>query len=60
LPFTLMTTSHKESLEEALWFALYCAVPPEDLKRGLDRVVLVADTQALQQRCTVWVTKNAT
>ena len=60
LAFTLMTTSHKESIEEALWFALYCAAPPEDLKRGLNRVVLVVDTPALLQRCTEWVMKNAT
>jgi hypothetical protein len=32
LPFSLMTTSHRdETPEEALWFAFYNAPPPDDL-----------------------------
>lgn len=58
VPFTFMTTSHKQSIEEAMWFALYCAAPPDDLNRDLNRVVLLLDTPGLQLRCTEWVRRN--
>lgn len=59
LSFTLMTTSHKDDLEEALWFAFYCAVPPDDLPGELNTVVVVVDSPALENACRIWVQKNA-
>ncbi len=59
LSFTLMTTSHgDESLEEALWFAFYCAVAPDDLKHDLNTVVVVVDSVALESTCVKWVREN--
>ena len=59
LPFTLMTTSHEsEELDEALWFAFYNAVPPDDLKAELNTVVVLVDSPALEERCKAWVQVN--
>ena len=56
LPFTLMTTAHRDQpLEEALEFAFQLAQPPDDLPFPLNRVVLVADTGELLTRCTKWI-----
>jgi hypothetical protein len=56
LPFTLMTTAHRDQpLEEALEFAFRLAQPPDDLPFPLNRVVLVADTSELLSRCTKWI-----
>jgi hypothetical protein len=60
LSYTLMTTSHaKETLEEALWFAFYCASGPDDLEAELNRVVIVANTTQTQKQCESWVRTNA-
>jgi hypothetical protein len=59
LPFTLMTTSHREQKpDEALWFAFYCAKPPDDLLDNLNSVVIVVDSEALETTCTDWVKGN--
>ena len=56
LPFTLMTTAHRDQpLEEALEFAFRRAQPPDDFPFALDRVVVVADTSELLDRCTKWL-----
>ena len=60
LAYTLMTTSHaKKSVEEALWFAFYCASAPDDLEAELNRVVIVANTTQIQKQCESWVITNA-
>jgi hypothetical protein len=52
LPFTLMTTSHCEkSPEDALWFAFYNAVPPDDLNDELNSVVVIVDSDSLAATC---------
>jgi hypothetical protein len=59
LPFTLMTTAHRDQpLEEALEFAFRLAQPPDDLPFPLNRVVLVADTDELLTRCTEWLSSE--
>jgi hypothetical protein len=59
LAFTLMTTSHRdESIEEALWFAFYTAMPPSNLPASLDNVVIVVDKPALANICENWVRNN--
>jgi len=59
LAFTLMTTWHdKETLEEALWFAFYNAIAPDDLEQELESVVILADSSALAERCSTWVLEN--
>jgi hypothetical protein len=59
LPFTLMTTSHREKTpEEALWFAFYCATSPDDLRHELKTVVILVDSDALWSACTSWVKEN--
>jgi len=59
LPFTLMTTSHNEKTpKDALWFAFYNAVPPDDLDDELNAVVIVVDSDSLAAACTAWVTEN--
>jgi hypothetical protein len=59
LPFTLMTTWHdKGTLEEALWFAFYCATAPDDLKEELRSVVMLVDSSDLAERCSTWVLEN--
>jgi hypothetical protein len=59
LPFTLMTTSHNEKTpKEALWFAFYNAVPPDDLNDELNAVVIVVDSDSLAAGCKAWVTEN--
>jgi hypothetical protein len=59
LPFTLMTTSHKdEPLEAALWFAFYNAAAPDNRSRELDTVVVIVDSFDLELRCTSWIRKN--
>ena len=56
LPFTLMTTSHRDdTLEDALEFAFRWAQPPDDLPFPLNRVVVVADTNGLLERCAQWI-----
>jgi 2-methylisocitrate lyase-like PEP mutase family enzyme len=59
LPFTLMTTSHNEKTpKEALWFAFYDAVLPDDLDDELNAVVIVVDSDSLAAACKAWVTEN--
>ena len=59
IPFTLMTTSHKnETLEDALWFAFYNATHSDEHNRELDTVVILVDSDVLEARCTAWVTEN--
>ena len=59
LPFTLMTTSHREQTpNEALWFAFYNAAPPDDLDDVLNSVVIVVDSDSLAAACKAWVTEN--
>lgn len=49
LPFTLMTTSHRdETPEEAFWFAFYSATPPDDLDHELTSVVIIVDSDSLR------------
>jgi 2-methylisocitrate lyase-like PEP mutase family enzyme len=56
LSFTLMTTSHRDQpLEDALEFGFRWAQPPDDFPFALNRVVLVADSNELVNRCTQWV-----
>jgi hypothetical protein len=60
LPFTLMTTSHRdETPEAALWFAFYNARAPDDLEHELSSIVVIVDTGSLLEFCIAWVTKNA-
>jgi hypothetical protein len=59
LPFTLMTTSHRdETPEDALWFAFYNATAPDDLGHELGSIVVIVDTGSLLEFCNAWVTKN--
>lgn len=59
LPFTLMTTNHKnERLEETLWFAFYNAAPPENLHHELNSVVIVVESAAAEVACLSWVQGN--
>jgi hypothetical protein len=59
LPFTLMTTSHRDKTPvEALWFAFYNARAPDDLKYELNTVVIIVDSEELWATCTAWVKKN--
>jgi len=59
LPFTLMTTSHSdELLEEALWFAFYNGKAPHEVGDGSCPVVVVVDSQALEEQATAWVQGN--
>jgi len=59
LPFTLMTTSHKdEPLEEALWFAFYNGKTPEETDDGVSPVVVVVDSEALEAQSVAWVQGN--
>jgi hypothetical protein len=59
LPFTLMTTSHRdETPEEALWFAFYTATPPDDLDHDLTSVVIIVDSDSLEAACIAWVEEN--
>jgi hypothetical protein len=54
-----MTTSHNEKTpKEALWFAFYNAVPPDDLNDELNAVVIVVDSDSLAAGCKAWVTEN--
>ena len=56
LPFTLMTTAHRDgTLEDALEFAFRWAQPPDDFPFPLNRVVVVADTNSLLERCAQWI-----
>jgi hypothetical protein len=58
-PFTLMTTSHQdETLEDALWFAFYCARHSDELHRELGTVVVIVDSDVLEGTCAAWVTDN--
>src|SRR5277367_1832886 len=55
LPFTLLTTAHKdEPIEEALWFAFNCAKYP-DSESEPNAVVIVVDSDALEMRCRDWL-----
>lgn len=59
LPFTLMTTSHRDDTpDEALWFAFYNAVSPDDLHDDLNSVVIIVDSEALEDSCINWVQEN--
>jgi hypothetical protein len=59
IPFTLMTTSHKnETLEDALWFAFYNATHSDEHDRELDTVVILVDSDVLEANCTAWVTEK--
>jgi hypothetical protein len=60
LPFTLMTTSHRDKTpEKALWFAFYNATPPDDLKHKLNSIVIIVDSDALLTSCTAWARENS-
>jgi hypothetical protein len=59
IPFTLMTTSHKnETLEDALWFAFYNATHSDEHDRELDTVVILVDSDVLEASCTGWIGEN--
>ena len=59
IPFTLMTTSHNdEPLEEALWFAFYNGKAPDEVDDGSCPVVVVVDSQLLEEQATAWVQGN--
>lgn len=59
VPFTLMTTSHKKkSLDDALWFAFYNAMPASDLPCELNAVVVVVDSAVLEKDCVAWIRDN--
>ena len=59
LPFTLMTTSHRdETPQEALWFAFYNATHPDDLDQELTSVVMIVDSDSLETTCIEWVKEN--
>lgn len=59
LPFTLMTTSHRDKTpDEALWFAFYNASPPDDLDSELNAVVIIVDSDSLEATCIAWVLEN--
>lgn len=59
IPFTLMTTSHKnETLEDALWFAFYNATHSDEHNRELGTLVILVDSHVLEARCTAWITEN--
>jgi hypothetical protein len=59
LPFTLMTTAHRDdTLEDALEFAFRWAQPPDDFPFSLNRVVVVADTKGLLERCARWISSE--
>jgi hypothetical protein len=59
LPFTLMTTAHRDNtLEEALDFSFRWAQPPEDFPFPLNRVVIVADSSGLLERCAQWISSE--
>jgi len=60
LPFTLMTTSHRDRTpQEALWFAFYNATPPDDLDHELKSVVILVDSDCLEATCTAWINENS-
>jgi hypothetical protein len=51
----LMTTAHHdEPVEEALWFAFYCAKSAES-EPELNVVVIVVDSDSLETRCRFWL-----
>jgi hypothetical protein len=59
LPFTLMTTSHRdETPQEALWFAFYNAMSPDDLDQELTSIVMIVDSDSLETACIAWVKEN--
>lgn len=59
LAFTLLTTSHRdEGVDDALWFAFYNAVPPDNLDHDLKTIIVVVDSVALEKRCTEWIREN--
>jgi hypothetical protein len=59
LKFTLMTTTHARGrLEDALWFAFYNAMPPDDLHATLDTVVIAVDKPSLASACVRWIRLN--
>lgn len=59
LPFTLMTTSHKnETLQEALWFAFYNGKAPDEAGDGACPVVVVVDSKALEAQSVAWMQRN--
>ena len=61
LPFHLMTASDSDQpLEEALEFVFRWARPPDDFPFPLNRIVLVADTAALLDRCSEWIATENT
>jgi hypothetical protein len=58
LPFTLLTTAHHdEPLDEALWFAFYCA-KDADFEPEWSVVVIVVDSESLETRCRDWLETN--
>lgn len=60
LRFTLMTTNHEnEPLEEALWFAFYNGKAPDEVDDGSCPVVVVVDSQTLEEQATAWIQGNS-
>jgi hypothetical protein len=59
LQYTVMTTSHDdETLEQALWFAFWCAGPPGDHLDPISLVLVLLDSSTLEARCTEWIKTN--
>lgn len=59
LPFHLMTTVHKdEPIEEALYFAFYCA-KDVGFEPELSVVVIVVDSESLETKCRHWLETNS-
>ena len=57
-PYFLTTSHNEKTPKEALWFAFYNAVLPDDLDDELNAVVIVVDSDSLAMACKAWVTEN--
>ena len=54
----IVTTAHQdEPIEEALWFAFYCA-KSVDSEPELNVVVIVVDSESLETKCRHWLETN--
>ena len=56
-PRHMTTAHHDEPLDEALWFAFYCA-KDADFKPEWSVVVIVVDSESLETRCRDWLETN--
>lgn len=60
LPFTLPTTCDTdEPLEETLWFAFYCGRLSDEPSDGACPIVVVVDSESLEERSIAWVLCNS-